>query len=370
MQVTGKSRLVIFSGLILGLAIVGYFFSWVSPGWNEAIDWRTAAFEGLFFLFVFLWNLAVLPQCKSAKTLSLGSLLLLVGSFTDAYDNFFIEPRWQNRFIENLSLTLGAGLFGVGIWFWVKEKEHLLDQIQQERDFEASLMPKLSHDLRVPLTNLIGMTSLVEEDPKFLEDPTRQREYLDIILRGAREMNLLIDNILETHRMKSGAVRLNPGAVFLAPLLDEALRDFHYQAKKKEIALVKDCPDGELQLVVDQVKVIRIIQNLLTNAVKFSPRGGKITLRARVENGAIVIRIMDEGPGIPAEQSAALLNESLAPARKGPGGASESFGIGLRVVREFVRLHDGRFWIEPNVPTGAQFCFTLPQRPAQGEGKA
>ena len=71
-----------------------------------------------------------------------------------------------------LSLVLGSGLIGFGIWFWFKEKEGLLDQLKKERDFEASLIPKLSHDLRVPLTNLSGMTTLAEEDPRFLEDPT------------------------------------------------------------------------------------------------------------------------------------------------------------------------------------------------------
>ena len=365
-----RKELPIGLGLILGLTILGYFFSWVSPGWKEARDWETTAFEGLFFLFVFLWNLAVLPHWKSAKTLSLDSLLLLVGSFADAYDNFFIEPRWENSFIENLSLTLGAGLFGLGIWFWVQEKERLLEQLQKERDFEASLIPKLSHDLRVPLSNVIGMTSLVEEDPDFLHDPMRRWEYVDVIMRAASDMNLLIDNILETHRIKSGTLTLSPSALSLAPLLDESLKEFHYRAKKKEITLVKDCPDAALELVADRIKVVRVIQNLLANAVKFSPRGGKVTLQARAENGAIAIRVVDEGPGVPPEQLSPLLDESRAAARRVAEGAGESFGLGLKVVREFVRLHGGRFWIEPNSPRGAQFCVSLPRRQPALEEKA
>jgi signal transduction histidine kinase len=370
MTMSPRRELPVGLGLIAGLAILGFFFAQVSPGWRETRDWGTTAFEGLFFIFIFSWNLAVVPNWRSARTLSLGSLLLLVGSFADAFDNFFLEPRWENSFIENLSLTLGAGLFGVGIWFWVREKERLLEQIQIERDFEASLVPKLSHDLRVPLSNLIGMTGIVEEDPKFLEEPARRQGYLEIIQRGAKEMNLLIDNILETHRMKSGTVKLNPAAVSLAPLLDDALKDFHYKAKAKEIALVKDYPDGKLQLVADQIKIVRIVQNLLANAVKFSPKGGKITLKARVEDGLVAIRVMDEGPGLPPEQASAIVEEKVSPAGKAMA-SGDSFGLGLKVVREFVRLHGGRFWIEPNSPTGAQFCFTLPERrPAMGEDKA
>lgn len=359
----GQRRLAIFLGLILGLTALGYFLYRVSPGWNETIDWRGIAFEGLFFLFVFLWNLTVLPHWESSKTLCLGSFLLLVGSFVDVYDNFFIQPQWENWFIENLSLTLGAGLFGLGIWFWVQEKEQLLDQLQKERDFEASLIPKLSHDLRVPLTNLCGMSSMADEDPRLLENPTRRREYLEVMWRGIKEMCLLIDNILESYRLKSGRVELKPEAISLIPLLDETCKDFYYQTKKKEIAIVKDWVDGELTLEADQVKVMRIVQNLLANAIRFSPRGGTITLRARAENSGITVRVTDEGPGIPADQIPLITQESPPLKKTEAEGEGKSFGIGLKVVREFVHLHGGRFWVEPNSPKGSQFCVALPLRP-------
>ncbi|MEK6602060.1 MAG: hypothetical protein AABZ09_09285, partial [Candidatus Binatota bacterium] len=164
-----KRKLPIISGLIIGLVALGYLLYLISPGWKETVDWRGIVFEALLLLFVFSWNFAILPHWQSTKTLCLGSLLFLVASFTDVHDEFFIQPLWVNMFIEDPTGALGAGLIGLGIWFWVREKEHLLDQLQKERDFEASLIPKLSHDLRVPLTNLFGMTSAAEEDPKFLD---------------------------------------------------------------------------------------------------------------------------------------------------------------------------------------------------------
>ena len=358
----GKKHLPIFLGMIVSLAALGSFFFWASPGWAEKMNWGTTVFEGLFFLSIFFWSLAILPQWKSAKTLCLGSPLLAIGSFADVYDNFFTQPRWEDVFIENLSLTLGAGLFGLGIWFWIKEKERLLDQLQKERDFEASLIPKLSHDLRVPLTNLVGITSILQEDPKLSEDPARH-EYLEVMARGAKEMNLLIDNILETHRLKSGKVELMLGTISVVPLLDEICQDFHSQAKKKKLTIVKDCPDQELTLEADQVKVMRIIQNLLANAIRFSPPGGKITLKTSSENGEVTIRVIDEGPGISADQTAMITQGIPLSTKKAGEGGGDSFGIGLKVVKEFVQLHGGRFWIEPNLPKGAQFCFTLPRRP-------
>lgn len=360
-----KKQLPIIAGLIIGLTALGYFFSRVSPGRMETMNWAAIIFEGLFSLFVFSWNLAVLPHWKSSKTLCLGSLFLLVGSFADVYDNFFIEPRWEDWFIENFSLSLGAGLFGLGIWFWVKEKEQLLDQLQKERDFEASLIPKLSHDLRAPLTNLCGMTSIAEEDPQFLEDPKRRQQYLEVMWRGAKEMCLLIDNILESHRLKSGTVELKLTSVPLLLLLDETCKDFYYQTKKKEITIVKDCSDGELTFEADQVKVMRVMQNLLANAIRFSPQGGKITLKVSAETGGITIRVADQGPGMETDQISMIMQDAPPSKKTDAEGENKGYSLGLKVVREFVHLHGGRFWIEPNFPKGAQFCFTLPVRPAQ-----
>lgn len=363
-----KEQIYTILELLVGLTVLGCFLYWVSPGWKPTADWRAIVFEALLFLFVLVWNVAVLPHWRSAKALCLGSLLLLVGSFTDINDEFFIQPRWVDWFIEDPSQALGAGLIGLGIWIWVREKERLSSQLQWERDFEASLIPKLSHDLRVPLNNLGGMASLADEDSKFLADPTWVREYHGFVLRGTKEMNLLIENILESYRLKSGTVTLKPSPVSLVPLLDEACRDFHYQANKKEIAIVKDGPSEELALEADPVKVTRIVQNLLSNAIKFSPKGGKVTLKARRENGEITVRVIDEGPGIPADQISMLTQEAASPTRNKPHGDDKSYGIGLKVVREFVALHGGRFWVEPNSPTGAQFCFALPssQKIARG----
>jgi len=356
-----RKELAVAFGLIFGLAVLGYLFYWASPGWKNSIVWRSVFFESLLLLFVFLWNLVILPRWRSARTLCVGSILFLTGALADLCDNFFQQPRWQNWIVEDLFLALGAGLMALGIFFWVREKDRLLAQIARERDFEASLMPKLSHDLRVPLSNLLGMTDLVVENPKFLEDRARRWEYLEVVMRGSKEMNLLIENIIETHRMKSGTITLSPQELSVASLLDESLRDFQYQAKRKELSLVKDYPGPDLPLVADGPKVVRIMQNLLANAVKFSPKGGTITVKANGENGKITVRVVDEGPGMTAALSAALMDGQPAAASTGSSGAADSFGLGLKVVREFVRLHGGRLWIEPNSPHGAQVCFSLPQ---------
>jgi signal transduction histidine kinase len=348
--------------LVLALAALGYLFYLASPGWRETPDWRPVATEGLLLVFVFIWNLAILPQWKSARILCVGSALFLVGSLADVSDNFFIQPRWGDLLVEDLSVALGAGLMALGIRAWVREKNRLVGELERQRDFEASLIPKLSHDLRVPVGNLIGMTGVVEENPKILDDSTGRREYFDLVLRAANEMTFLIDNVLETYRIKSDTLRLSPSATSLTEMLDESLKAFSYQARRKQLVLVKDFPDEDVPLVADRIKIVRVMQNLLANAVKFSPHGGKITIRARTQDGRITIRVVDEGPGVPQELLSPLFDKGATAPRMDSEEAGESFGLGLKVVREFVRLHGGRFWIEANSPQGAQFCFSLPQR--------
>jgi hypothetical protein len=92
MQAAEKKPLALFSALILGLAALGFFLYWVSPGWNRTAEWRGVIFEALLFLFIFFSNLVVLPHWKSAKTLCLGLLLFLIGTFTDVHDEFLSNP--------------------------------------------------------------------------------------------------------------------------------------------------------------------------------------------------------------------------------------------------------------------------------------
>lgn len=362
MKAIGKEHLSALLVLIVVLATLGSFLTWISPGRNEALDMRGVIFEALLFMFVFSWNVLILSHWKSNKALCLGSLFFLAASFTDVHDEFFIQSRWVNMIIEDPTQAVGAGLMGWGIWLWIREKNMLLDQVRKERDFEASLIPKLSHDLRVPLNNLVGMASLADEDPKSLTDPTWVREYHGFVWRGTQEMNMLIENILETYRLKAGTVTLKPSQVCLSVLLEEACGHFHYQSTKKDIALIKDCPSEELIVEADPVKITRIVQNLLGNAIKFSPKGSKITIKAGRENGEVTVRIIDEGKGIPPDQVSILVQLAPSATKRESHGEDKSYGIGLKVVREFVALHGGRFWVEPNSPTGSQFCFALPPR--------
>ena len=354
-----KEHLCTVGGLLIGLIAVGSFFYAVSPGPVLKTSWLDVIFEGLFFLFVCLWNVAILPHWQSSKTLCLGSLFLLVGSYADFFDNFFIEPAWENAGIENLLLTSGAGLFALGMWFWATEKEGLLEQLRKDRDLEKALVPKLSHDLRIPLRNVSDAARRLDEEQDVAANAKR-REALDAIHKGLKEINLQLENMVEAHWLKSGSARLKPTIFGIVKVLDETTDDFRYQAEERAVTIVKQCVAGEISFMADRLKVRRIVENLLDNAIKFCAPYGKVILEATATPAEITVRVIDEGPGISQEQMHMITQGSASTFGRSIDEDHTNTGLGLSVVGDFVQLHGGRFWVEANHPSGAQFCFALP----------
>lgn len=364
-----KEQLYSVLGLLAGLTVLSGFYYWVSPGLMKAKNWPTIITEALFFVLIFCWNTIILAHGKSSKTLCVGSMLLLVASYTDVFDNFMIQPRWEEWGIQNLFLALGAALFGLGLWYWADEKEGLMQQLQKDRDLEKAVVPKLSHDLRIPLRNVSDAAQRLEQDPDIASVP-ESRAALDAIRKGVREVRLQMENIVEAHWLKSGAAKLRPSIFGIAQLIDETSEEFRYHAEEKSIAIVKQCAGGEISVMGDRLKVRRIVQNLLDNAIKFCPANRKVTLDASADADQLILilRVIDEGPGISEDLMLKITQGSALTFGRGKDEDQESAGLGLSIVRDFVQMHGGRFWVEPNSPTGAQFCIALPlNAPSQAQ---
>jgi signal transduction histidine kinase len=354
-----REQLFSFIGIVAGLTLLSGFYYWVSPGMMKAKNWPTVVTEVLFFLFIFFWNVIILAHGKSSKTLCAGSVLLLIAAYTDLFDNFMIQPRWEDWGVQNLSLALGAGLFGLGIWCWDEEKEGLMQQLQKDREFEKAVVPKLSHDLRIPLRNVRDAAERLDTNPSVAADP-KCRAALDAIQKALRDVNLQLENIVEAHWLKSRAAQLRPSTFGIAQLLDETSGEFRYQAEDRMVTIVKQCAGGEIALTADRLKVRRIIQNLLDNAIKYCAPNGKVALEASATASEVTIRVIDEGPGISHEEMRQITQGAARTFGRGRDEDHESTGIGLSIVRDFVELHRGRFWVEANSPSGAQFCIALP----------
>lgn len=212
----------------------------------------------------------------------------------------------------------------------------------------------VSHDLRTPLSTIALGTTLLEDASQPEEDRTH---VIEIIKRAADRMERLIKDLQEVGRLESGrTLRIDARTVDLAALLCEACEALHVQAWAKGREVSCDLPDDPITVYADPDRICQVLGNLIGNAIKFTPRGGRITLAARREGLAVQVSVTDQGPGIPPSDLARVFE----PYWQAPGTARLGAGIGLKIAQGLVEAHGGRIWVESEVGVGTTFAFTLP----------
>ncbi|MGE0684922.1 MAG: PAS domain S-box protein, partial [Candidatus Binatia bacterium] len=256
-------------------------------------------------------------------------------------------PFWNRFSITPVRNAQAQVTHYIGVLSDISERKEM-DRLKDE------LVSTVSHELRTPLTSLRGFAELMLKRDFSLE---KQREFLSIIHRESLRLTELINDFLDLQRIESGRQQYDFEARDLAPLLNETISVFNQGLGKHNLRLNVS---SSLPLVyVDTARLQQVITNLLSNALKFSPQGGQITVGARLEGDVVKVWITDQGVGIPPE---ALPNLFLRFFRvdnqdtRSIGGT----GLGLALVKEIVKAHGGRIWVESTVGVGSTFFFTLP----------
>ena len=246
------------------------------------------------------------------------------------------------------------------------EKESRLHAAQAEKASTAKteFLANMSHELRTPLNHVIGFTELVLDDAGPRLSPVH-RESLTDALGSARHLLSLINNVLDTARVEAGRFELERREVALAELFERSLDVVRESAARGGIELVTLIAGIPATALVDGRRLQQVLENILSNAVKFSPRGGKIVLRASLveredQHGYLQVSVSDSGVGIRAEDMGKL----FVPFQRVGGSSAARLsgtGLGLSLARTFVELHGGRIWAESDGEgTGATFRFTIP----------
>ncbi len=252
----------------------------------------------------------------------------------------------------------------------------LFNEIQQKsRELEianrhkSEFLANMSHELRTPLNAVIGFSEVLAQGI-FGEVNEKQKEYLEDILSSGKHLLSLINDILDLSKIEAGRMELEPTIFSLSNALDSGLMIVRERAARHGIGLRAVVPDDLPSVYADERKVKQILFNLLTNAVKFTPDGGRIEVRVRAENGDAVIEVQDNGIGIAPADQARIFQEFQQVGRE---RSREGTGLGLTLTKRFVELHGGRIWVESKPGKGSTFSFTLPlHRPgpvaARGRG--
>lgn len=240
----------------------------------------------------------------------------------------------------------------------------ILRDLSPVRTLESSrdeFISMISHELRAPLTVVKESLDLVYDGA--VGDVTdRQKEILKIGIENSLRLNRLIDALLDITRIEAGVMPMDIAKADLNLLLQETEKDYEHLADDRRIRLVKDLPKSPLLTYCDREKVREVVVNLVSNALKFTPDNGVITLSLRPWEGEALICVEDTGPGIDAEDIPRLFNKFAQVGGKRPPGAKGT-GLGLAICRGIIELHGGRIWAESAPGLGSKFYILLPVQP-------
>jgi two-component system sensor histidine kinase GlrK len=216
----------------------------------------------------------------------------------------------------------------------------------------------LSHDLKTPLAALREGTELLNDQVAGPLAPP-QRQVVAILRDNSVKLQHLIEDLLDYQRALHAASGLQIGPIKLAGLLRQSVRSHQLAARGK--ALRMELEAGAFTVWADEAKLRSVVDNLIGNAVKFTPAGGEVRVRARQSDAWATIDVVDSGPGVPAEEREAIF-EAFFRGRAGAFGRAEGTGLGLAIAREFTEAHGGRIEIVAETG-GGHFRVTLPLRP-------
>src|ERR1043165_8658926 len=282
---------------------------------------------------------------------------------TDEDDSVLEELSRQNR---DLVQVLGE----------LEEKREQLEQVNRRleesnrelneanaklRELSAmkeEFLALTTHDLRSPLTVISGVINFFTSGR--LGDLTpEQKNMVAMMERNTQNLIELVNDLLDASKLESGTMRLEISSINIKGVVDELRESMEPLAKEKEIGLVEDVPEDLPELRADRAKLRRILVNLVSNALKFTPKGGRVRLGASREGAFARVTVSDTGVGIPREDLHDIFDK-YAQARSRATRSEKGTGLGLYITRQLVELHGGKIGVQSEVGKGSTFSFTIP----------
>jgi PAS domain S-box-containing protein len=235
-------------------------------------------------------------------------------------------------------------------------------ELRRLSDAKSDFVAAVSHDLRTPLTTIIGGISLVEDGTLGPVNP-EQLHYLRLARTDAERLGEFINDILDLARIESGKVKPGRTRVNVAEQVAGVRRSYETLLHEKQLTLETEIPVNLPSVFCDDLHFLRILTNLLSNAIKFTPAGGRITIRAAVESpGLVQTAVEDTGIGIPRDQQSRVFGRFEQIERGGTFHQPGS-GLGLSLCRQLVELNQGAIGFTSEEKQGSVFYFTLPVYP-------
>src|SRR5687768_12802827 len=210
----------------------------------------------------------------------------------------------------------------------------------------------VAHDLRNPLGTIRMAASLMAE---VLDPASPSQRQVAMVTRAVDRMNRLIGDLLDVKRLENGKLSVELRRCLAAAVLGEAVDTLRIVAGASGLELVLDAPATLPAVTVDPNRIQQVLANLIGNAIKFTPKGGRITVRGVVDKECVRVTVADTGNGIPPEQLPNVFSQFW----QGSKTDNRGIGLGLPIAKGIVEGHGGRIWVQSTVGVGTSFHFTL-----------
>ncbi|MCA8974753.1 MAG: hybrid sensor histidine kinase/response regulator [Planctomycetes bacterium] len=234
-----------------------------------------------------------------------------------------------------------------------------LDEVKaRESETKDKFLSHVSHELRTPLTAVLQFTTILRDGIAGEVSP-QQEEYLGIIQRNAEQLKKMINTLMEVTRSASGKLTCNKERISLEPVVSSAVATLSKQAVEKGVSLELELGERVPEVVADSGRIEQVLDNLIENAIKFTPPGGTVVVSHRLVDGAVQIAIRDTGCGI-GSATAERVFDRLYQAEGQADVSRKGLGLGLHISREIITMHGGRIWVESEEGKGSTFLFSIP----------
>jgi signal transduction histidine kinase len=234
----------------------------------------------------------------------------------------------------------------------------VLQDVTRLRRFEQlrdDLVSTVAHQFRTPLTSLrMAIHLCLEGVAGSLTE--KQQDLLYAAREECERLQSIVDELLDLARLQSGTIPIEPEPHQADALVDGALHAFEPIARTRGISLVAEPIAGDACVSVDPKRIDLVFSNLLENALRHTPSGGRVAVRAVMAEGAVRFEVIDSGPGIPDAERARVFEKFY----RAPGSAGGGAGLGLSIARDVVRAHGGRIGVDSELGAGSTFWFEIP----------